>query len=81
VVAMPQLSAWVAAADAIERASIGDGFYRALFTGQLQTDRLIMRARATSREGRANIGPSQSTAGSGGIFPGQPLARLNQRSY
>jgi len=42
-VAMPEFSAWVAAADAIERASIGDSFYLALFTGQRQTDRLIMR--------------------------------------
>jgi hypothetical protein len=33
----------IAAADAIERASIGDSFYLALFTGQRQTDRLIMR--------------------------------------
>jgi hypothetical protein len=41
--AMPEFSAWVAAADAIERASIGDSFYLALFTGQRQTDRLIMR--------------------------------------
>ncbi|MEH2523493.1 MULTISPECIES: hypothetical protein [unclassified Bradyrhizobium] len=40
---MPEFSAWVAAADAIERASIGDSFYLALFTGQLQTDRLTMR--------------------------------------
>jgi hypothetical protein len=43
LVAMPEFSAWVAAADAIERASIGDSFYLALFTGQRQTDRLIMR--------------------------------------
>ncbi|MGY3587527.1 hypothetical protein ACVIGB_003421 [Bradyrhizobium sp. USDA 4341] len=40
---MQEFSAWVAAADAIERASIGDSFYLALFTGQRQTDRLIMR--------------------------------------
>jgi hypothetical protein len=32
-----------AAADAIERTSIGDSFYLGLFTGQRQTDRLIMR--------------------------------------
>ena len=38
-VAMSEFSAWVAAADAIERASIGDNFYLALFTGQRQTDR------------------------------------------
>jgi len=31
LVAMPELSAWVAAADAIERSSIGDSFYLALF--------------------------------------------------
>jgi hypothetical protein len=43
LVAMLEFSAWVAAADAIERASIGDSFYLALFTGQRQTDRLIMR--------------------------------------
>src|SRR4029077_4650727 len=43
LVSMPEFSAWVAAADAIERASIGDSFYLALFTGQRQTDRLIMR--------------------------------------
>ena len=43
LVAMREFSAWVAAADAIERASIGDSFYLALFTGQRQTDRLIMR--------------------------------------
>ncbi|WP_338821810.1 hypothetical protein [Bradyrhizobium septentrionale] len=43
LVAMGEFSAWVAAADAIERASIGDSFYLALFTGQRQTDRLIMR--------------------------------------
>jgi hypothetical protein len=30
---MPEFSAWVAAAEAIERASIGDSFYLALFTG------------------------------------------------
>ena len=42
-VAMPEFSAWVAAADAIERTSIGDSFYLGLFTGQRQTDRLIMR--------------------------------------
>jgi hypothetical protein len=40
-VAMPEFSAWVAAADTIERASIGDSFYLALW--QRQTDRLIMR--------------------------------------
>jgi len=40
---MLEFSAWVAAADAIERSSIGDSFYLALFTGQRQTDRLIMR--------------------------------------
>jgi hypothetical protein len=34
--------AWVAAADAPGRQSIGDSFYLALFTGQRQTDRLIM---------------------------------------
>jgi hypothetical protein len=43
LVTMPEFSAWVAAADAIERPSIGDSFYLALFTGQRQTDRLIMR--------------------------------------
>jgi hypothetical protein len=43
LVAMPEFSAWVAASDAIERFSIGDSFYLALFTGQRQTDRLIMR--------------------------------------
>lgn len=43
LVAMPEFSAWVAATDAIERPSIGDSFYLALFTGQRQTDRLIMR--------------------------------------
>jgi hypothetical protein len=43
LVAMPEFSAWVAAADAIERPSIGDSFYLALFTGQRQTDRLMMR--------------------------------------
>jgi hypothetical protein len=42
-VVMLEFSAWVAAADAIERTSIGDSFYLALFTGQRQTDRLIMR--------------------------------------
>ncbi|MET4418838.1 hypothetical protein [Bradyrhizobium sp. RT3a] len=42
-VAMPEFSAWVAAADAIERPSVGDSFHLALFTGQRQTDRLIMR--------------------------------------
>ena len=43
LVAMPEFSAWVAAADAIERPSIGNSFYLALFTGQRQTDRLMMR--------------------------------------
>jgi hypothetical protein len=43
LVSMLEFSAWVAAADAIERSSIGDSFYLALFTGQRQTDRLIMR--------------------------------------
>ena len=43
LVAMPEFSAWVAAADAIERTSIGDSFYLALFTGQRQTERLMMR--------------------------------------
>lgn len=43
LVTMPEFSAWVAAAAAIERSSIGDSFYLALFTGQRQTDRLIMR--------------------------------------
>jgi hypothetical protein len=43
LIAMPEFSAWVAAADAIERPSIGDSFYLALFTGQRQTDRLMMR--------------------------------------
>src|SRR5216684_3795115 len=50
-VAMPEFSAWVAAADAIERSSIGDSFYLALFTGQRQTDRLIMRNESDA-EGR-----------------------------
>jgi len=39
----PNFSAWVAAAYAIERPSVGDRFHLALFTGQRQTDRLIMR--------------------------------------
>ena len=43
LVAMPKFSAWVAVADATERTSIGDSFYLAPFTGQRQTDRLIMR--------------------------------------
>jgi hypothetical protein len=43
LVAMPEFSAWVAATDAIERPSIGDSFYLALFTGQRQIDRLMMR--------------------------------------
>ena len=43
LVTMPEFSSWVAAADAIERSSIGDSFYLALFTGQRQTDRLTMR--------------------------------------
>jgi len=43
MVTMPEFSSWVAGADAIDRASIGDSFYLALFTGQRQTDRLIMR--------------------------------------
>jgi hypothetical protein len=42
-VAMSEFFAWVAAADAIERPSVGDSFHLALFTGQRQTDRLIMR--------------------------------------
>jgi hypothetical protein len=42
-VAMSEFSAWVAAAGAIERPSVGDSFHLALFTGQRQTDRLIMR--------------------------------------
>ena len=42
-VVMPECSAWVATADAIERTSIGDSLYLALFTRQRQTDRLIMR--------------------------------------
>jgi len=42
-VAMSEFSAWVAAADAIERTSVGDSFHLALFTGQRQTDWLIMR--------------------------------------
>jgi hypothetical protein len=50
-VAMPEFSAWVAAADAIERTSIGDSFYLGLFTGQRQTDRLIMR-NESGAEGR-----------------------------
>jgi hypothetical protein len=48
---MPEFSAWVAAADAIERTSIGDSFYLGLFTGQRQTDRLIMR-NESGAEGR-----------------------------
>jgi len=43
LVTMAEFCAWVDAADAIERASIGDSLYLALFTGQRQTDRLIMR--------------------------------------
>lgn len=43
LVAMPEFSAWVAAADAIERPSIGNSFYLALFTAQRQSDRLMMR--------------------------------------
>jgi hypothetical protein len=43
LVTMPEFSAWVAATDAIDRCSIGDSFYLALFTGQRQTDRLAMR--------------------------------------
>jgi len=43
LVTMREFSAWVAAADAIKRASIGDSLYLALFTGQRQADRLIMR--------------------------------------
>ena len=40
---MSELSAWVAAANAIQRPSVEDSFHLALFTGQRQTDRLIMR--------------------------------------
>lgn len=43
LVTIPEFLAWVAAADALGRPSIGDSFYLALFTGQRQTDRLAMR--------------------------------------
>jgi hypothetical protein len=43
LVTIAEFQAWVAAADALGRPSIGDSFYLALFTGQRQTDRLIMR--------------------------------------
>jgi hypothetical protein len=44
LVTIAEFQAWVAAADIVlQRPSIGDSFYLALFTGQRQTDRLIMR--------------------------------------
>lgn len=51
LVEMSEIMAWVAAGDAIGKASIGDSLYLALFTGQRQTDRLAMRdeSEATGR--------------------------------
>ncbi|EKS26716.1 hypothetical protein [Afipia felis] len=43
LVPIPAFQAWVAAADAIGKPSIGDSLYLALFTGQRQTDRLVMK--------------------------------------
>jgi hypothetical protein len=59
LVSMPEFSAWVAAADAIERSSVGDSFYLALFTGQRQTDRLIMRNESDA-EGRHALRQSKT---------------------
>lgn len=51
LVEIHEFMAWVAACDAIGKASVGDSQYLALFTGQRQTDRLAMRdeSEATGR--------------------------------
>lgn len=59
LVGMTEFAAWVAAGDAIERASIGDSFYLALFTGQRQTDRLMMR-NESKEEGRHTFRQSKT---------------------
>lgn len=48
LVPIHEFNAWVAAADAIGKSSIGDSFYLGLFTGQRQTDRLMMRDESES---------------------------------
>lgn len=45
VFTLPQFNAMVAAADELGRFSIGDSFYLGLFTGQRQTDRLLLEDR------------------------------------
>lgn len=51
LVTMAEFQAWTAAADLLGRPSIGDSLYLALFTGQRQRDRLLMRD-ASDAEGR-----------------------------
>jgi hypothetical protein len=43
IISFEEFNALVAAADAMDRASIGDALYLGLFTGQRQTDRLAMK--------------------------------------
>jgi hypothetical protein len=43
LITLEEFSALVAAADAMDRASIGDAIYLGLFTGQRQTDRLALK--------------------------------------
>lgn len=51
LVTVAEFQAWVAAADMLERQSVGDSLYLALFTGQRQRDRLLMRNESEA-EGR-----------------------------
>lgn len=58
---LPEFNALVAAADELGRFSIGDSYYLGLFTGQRQTDRLLLEDHGLI-EGRRHLHQSKTNA-------------------
>jgi hypothetical protein len=58
---LEEFNALVAAADALDRASIGDAIYLGLFTGQRQTDRLALKDDGL-RDGRRHFRQNKTSA-------------------
>jgi hypothetical protein len=61
LISFDEFNALVAAADAMNRASIGDAIYLGLFTGQRQTDRLALKDEGLVN-GRRNFRQSKTSA-------------------
>jgi hypothetical protein len=81
MISLEEFNALVAAADAIDRASIGDAIYLGLFTGQRQTDRLALKdeglinGRRHFRQSKTGAGRDQGDAAAGGAAGAGPDPR------